>query len=233
MQQKNENPFESIIKRTELFSTEVRNIQIAFDGARRERINIKQREAVLLKDKENLAAQEDNIQSEFVSILQNLYSFLQETVTYSNELYKRNTAEIKYRMQAEAAQRALAEAAQKVVADAAQRAKEEAEYRKQAELNQRHLTEKTLLAQGDAAKRIQEELSLKQINTNTGYVKQVESKEEIDTFEPMSDDSVTFEKKPIKKQEPKKKRKPKVTKSEVITIESITTDRASKIDNLL
>lgn len=99
-----------------------------------------------------------------LSMLRSVHSFLQETIAYSNEIYRRGQAEINYRIQAEAAQRALAEAAQKVLSDAAERARAEADYRKQAEAAQKQLIEQAQKAQSDAAQRIQAEL------TKTGHI---------------------------------------------------------------
>ncbi|MGD9200988.1 MAG: hypothetical protein PVI26_05465 [Chitinispirillia bacterium] len=230
----NTNPFEGIIKRTELFSNEVRNIQAAFENVRKKRVDVNHREAILLKDVENLTGLENKVQSELVSLLNSISSFLQDTVSYSNELYKRNQAEIQYRTQAEAAQRALAEAAQKVVSDAAERARAEAEYRKQAEIAQKHLAEQALRAQGDAAKRIQHELSHAPVissqysNANMNTKRTVSNKAE--SYEPRHESYKPKEtgKVPIDN----KRNINDVTKSEVITLESITADRANRIDRI-
>ncbi len=170
------NPFENISKRTESFLGDIKKLSTAYEDAQKKRADLLKREKELQKERDDIAASENKLESDLLSLLKSVHGFLNETIAYSSEIYRRSQAEINYRIQAEAAQRALADAAQKVLSDAAERARAEAEYRKKAEEAQKKLIEQAQKAQAEAAQRIQAEL------TKTGHIildsKRITPKEE-------------------------------------------------------
>lgn len=158
------NPFENISKRTESFLADIKKLTLAYEDAQKKRTALAQNEKEIQKERDAIAATENKLENDLLSLLNSVHGFLNETIAYSSELYRRSQAEINYRIQAEASQRALAEAAQKVLTDAAERARAEADYRKRAEEAQKRLLEQAQKAQNEAAQRIQAEL------TKTGHI---------------------------------------------------------------
>lgn len=158
------NPFENISKRTDSFLGDIKKMTTAYEDAQKKRTDLAKKEKDLQRERDDIAAAENKLENDLLSQLKSVHGFLNETIAYSSEIYRRSQAEINYRIQAEAAQRALAEAAQKVLSDAAERARAEAEYRKKAEVAQKGLLEQAQKAQADAAQRIQAEL------TKTGHI---------------------------------------------------------------
>lgn len=154
----NPDPFEKIISRTESFSADIKKLQSIYNELNGKRNALVKKEIALQKEREELYSQSGKLESDFTFLLNSMFSFIQESVSFSNELYKRNQAEIQYRIQAEASQRELAEEAQKVLADAAERAKIEAELRTKAENAQKKLIEQANKVQSDIAKRMQNQL---------------------------------------------------------------------------
>ena len=154
-----QNPFENIIKRADSFSTEMKKLQTTYEDIQHKIGNVSQQEKVLQKEREDIVSSENKLENDLTSLLQTVHSFLKQTIAYSNEVYRRNQAEIKYWVQAEAAQRALAESAQKVLYETSQRAKAEVEYRRSAEEMHKKLLEQTQKAQADMAQQVKAEIS--------------------------------------------------------------------------
>jgi len=158
------NPFENISKRTDSFLGDIKKLTTSYEDTQKKRTDLSKKEREIQKERDDIAAAENKLESDLLSLLKSVHGFLNETISYSSEIYRRSQAEINYRIQAEAAQRALADAAQTVLSDAAERARAEAEYRKKAEVAQKGLIEQAQKAQSEAAQRIQAEL------TKTGHI---------------------------------------------------------------
>ena len=154
-----QNPYENVIKRTESFVAEIQKLESTYNDLQVKIQSLSEKEKSLKKESNDIAAQQNKLENELKYLLQTVHSFLQQTLAYASEVYRRNQAEIKYWTQAEASQRAVAEAAQKVLTEAAQRAQMEAEYRRKADENQKQLIEQTLKSQAEAAQRIKAEIT--------------------------------------------------------------------------
>ncbi len=154
-----QNPYENVIKRTESFVAEIQKLESTYSDLQGKIQSLAEKEKNLKKESDDIASQQNKLDTDLKYLLQTVHSFLQQTLAYASEVYRRNQAEIKYWTQAEASQRAVAEAAQKVLTEAAQRAQMEAEYRKKIDESQRQLIEQTLKAQNEAAQRVKAEIT--------------------------------------------------------------------------
>lgn len=154
-----QNPYENVIKRTESFVADIQKLQTTYDDLQGKLQRLADKEKEQKKERDDIAGQQNKLENDLKYLLQTVHSFLQQTLAYASEVYRRNQAEIKYWMQVEASQRALAEAAQKVLNEATQRAQMEAEYRKKADEAHKQLLEQTVKVQTEAAQKIKAEIS--------------------------------------------------------------------------